>query len=53
MKNPRLAIPINMGLCTLSFAITLPATLAMFPQISEVNQTFIQTIQIFRNGVLF
>lgn len=36
-KNPRLGMPINIGLCSLSFFITLPATLAIFPQLSEVK----------------
>jgi len=37
IKNPKLHIPINIGLCTLSFFVTLPATLAIFPQMSEVS----------------
>jgi tricarboxylate carrier len=36
-RNPRLSMPINILLCTLSFFVTLPATLAIFPQMSEIK----------------
>jgi len=36
-KNPRLGMPINIFLCSISFFITLPATLAIFPQLSEIS----------------
>lgn len=35
--NPRLNMPINMLLCSVSFIITLPATLAIFPQMSQIE----------------
>mmetsp|Transcript_13341 Transcript_13341/g.29414 ORF Transcript_13341/g.29414 Transcript_13341/m.29414 type:complete len:283 (-) Transcript_13341:109-957(-) len=36
-KNPRLSVPITTFLLMISFGIGLPATIAVFPQISEIE----------------
>jgi len=36
-KNPRLSVPITTFLLLISFGAGLPATVAMFPQISEIG----------------
>ena len=36
-KNPRLNMPFNILVCSVSFFYTLPATIAIFPQMSEVK----------------
>lgn len=35
-KNPRLHMPINLVVCTICFFYALPATIAIFPQMSTV-----------------
>ena len=37
IKRPRLHMPINAVVCTLSFAFALPVAIALFPQYSEVS----------------
>ena len=36
-KNPRLNMPINTIVCSICFFYALPATIAIFPQMSEVD----------------
>jgi len=38
IKNPRLHLPINALVCTISFAVALPIALALFPQYSEIRR---------------
>lgn len=35
--NPKLYMPINLFICTVSFLFALPATIAVFPQMSKVS----------------
>uniref|UniRef100_A0AC35TKS0 Sidoreflexin n=1 Tax=Rhabditophanes sp. KR3021 TaxID=114890 RepID=A0AC35TKS0_9BILA len=37
MKNPRIALLMNAIVCTISFAVSLPISLALFPQESEID----------------
>ena len=36
-KNPRLHMPFNILVCSITFFYALPATIAIFPQMSEVK----------------
>lgn len=36
-KNPRLNMPFNILICSITFFYALPATIAIFPQMSEVK----------------
>ncbi|BFY97893.1 hypothetical protein BsWGS_00933 [Bradybaena similaris] len=38
MRNPRLHLPINAVICTLSFGCALPVAIALFPQYSEIGR---------------
>lgn len=42
-KNPRLHMPINIVVCAVSFFFSLPATLAIFPQMSEIHVKDLET----------
>jgi hypothetical protein len=35
-NNPRLYMPFNLCVCTIAFMFALPATIAIFPQMSQV-----------------
>ena len=35
-RNPRLRLPIHAAICTLTFAVSLPVAIALFPQESKV-----------------
>ncbi|BFZ07169.1 hypothetical protein BsWGS_10208 [Bradybaena similaris] len=38
MRNPRLHLPINAVVCTLTFGCALPVSIALFPQYSEIGR---------------
>ncbi|KAL5021405.1 hypothetical protein ScPMuIL_000560 [Solemya velum] len=38
-SNPRMHLPVNAIVCTLSFGLALPVAIALFPQISQVSRS--------------
>jgi len=41
-KHPRLAVPVTTGMVLVSFGTGLPATVAIFPQIAEINASEVE-----------
>lgn len=45
--NPKLYMPFNLLICTVSFLFALPATIAVFPQMSKVSDLQLKLKKIF------